>query len=243
MKKTLIIIPTFNESETIETIIDSIFKQTLNCDVLIVDDDSPDETSKIVKFLQKKYKNLHLITKKTDKGFSKAYLTGFEHALKNEKKYDRVIQMDADGSHQPQFISQLLQKLDEGCDYVIGSRWVDGGKVVNWPVKRKILSKGGNWYARNMLKTNIKDVTGGFKAIKINMLKTMMSEPLTTEGYSFQIELFLRARKMEAKICETPITFIEREEGQSKMSQKIVLEAIKYVTREGVKIFVNRKNP
>ena len=234
MKKTLIIIPTFNESETIQTIIDSIFKQTLNCDVIVVDDDSPDQTSDIVKFLQKKYKNLHLITKIKDKGFSKAYLTGFEYALKHEKKYARVVQMDADGSHQPQFIPQLLQKIDEGCDYVIGSRWINGGKVVNWPLKRKILSKSGNWYARNMLKTNVRDVTGGFKAIKINLLRDMISHPLTTEGYSFQIELFLRARELQAKICEVPITFVEREQGYSKMSQKIVIEAVKYVTREGL---------
>ena len=234
MPKILIVIPTFNEAESLPILIEKIAKETNNkeTEILIVDDDSPDGTSHIVKKLQKTYPNLQLITKTEDKGFSKAYITGFQHALKGE--YDIVFQMDADGSHQPVFIKNMVAKIEEGCDYVIGSRWVKGGSVVNWPLSRKILSIGGNIYARLMLKTKNKDITGGFKAIRFSLLEKMKTETITTTGYSFQIELFLRARSLKAKICETPIEFIEREQGASKMSRKIVLEAIRYVTLKGL---------
>jgi dolichol-phosphate mannosyltransferase len=235
--KTLIIIPTYNESESIEKIINLIFNNTTNCDVLVVDDNSPDGTSSIVKKMQKTYRNLKLITKTEDKGFSKAYLTGFAYALEHKNKYETVMQMDADGSHQPKFINQLLKARGAGYTYVIGSRWTKGGGVVNWPLKRKILSKGGNIYSRLMLKSNVKDITGGFKAIDINLLELILNNPLQTQGYSFQIELYLRARSLNAYIKEVPIIFVEREQGYSKMSQAIVLEAIKYVTREGIKSF------
>lgn len=241
MKRTLIIIPTYNECESIAKIVHSIFRQTKNCDVIVVDDSSPDGTSNIVESLKNDYKNLNLITKTEDKGFSKAYLTGFDYALQNKNKYDTVIQMDADGSHQPQFISQLLHKREEGFNYVIGSRWVAGGKVVNWPLQRKILSKGGNFYSQIMLKSKINDITGGFKAIDINLLEQILFKPMTTQGYSFQIELYMRAENLGAKITETPITFVEREQGYSKMSKSIVIEAIKYVTREGIKTLWRKK--
>lgn len=235
MNKTLIIIPTYNECESIEKIIHGIFEQNVECDVLVVDDSSPDGTSQIVARMQGEYKNLKLITKTEDKGFSKAYLTGFEYALKNKELYSTVMQMDADGSHQPKFISELMHKRNHGCTYVIGSRWVKGGSVINWPMGRKVLSKCGNFYSQIMLRSKINDITGGFKAIDINLLKKILENPMTTQGYSFQIELYIRAEKMHAKICETPISFIEREQGHSKMSKEIVFEAIKYVTREGIK--------
>lgn len=234
MSKTLIIIPTFNESESLPILLEKIFTQPdIKVDVLIVDDDSPDGTSQIVKKLQKTHKNLHLITKKTDKGFSKAYITGFQYAL--EHNYDVICQMDADGSHQPEHLPEMFNKISEGCDYVIGSRWTKHGGVVNWPMKRKILSIGGNIYARIMLNSKVKDITGGFKAIRKETLEKLNVETISTAGYSFQIELYLRAEKTGARICETPIVFVEREHGVSKMSKAIVLEAIKYVTREGIR--------
>lgn len=236
MPRILIIIPTFNESESIPILLDKIEKarEKQKIDILVVDDNSPDGTSNVVKNLQKKYSNLKLITKTEDKGFSKAYITGFKYALES-KKYDIIFQMDADGSHQPVFIAAMVKKIEEGFDYVIGSRWVKGGSVVNWPLSRKILSIGGNIYARIMLRSTNKDITGGFKAIRFELLQKMRTATITTTGYSFQIELYLRAKALKAKICETPIEFIEREQGVSKMSKKIVLEAIRYVTVKGLR--------
>lgn len=230
--KYLIIVPTFNEAENIEIIIPEIFKNVEdNIDVLVVDDSSPDGTSDVVANMQDYYGNLYLITKKEDKGFAKAYISGFKYAIDNG--YDYVIQMDADGSHQPKFLPSLIG-LSNNESYVIGSRWVKGGSVVNWPLRRKILSLGGNFYSRVMLKTKVRDVTGGFKVIPVPLLKLMDVETIMVKGYSFQIELFLRAKKCNANIVEFPIEFVEREQGYSKMSNAIVLEALTYVTRKGL---------
>lgn len=228
--ETLIIIPTFNESKSIGKIITLINLQNINLDILVVDDNSPDGTSKIVETLQKEHKNLHLITKTKDTGFAKAYITGFEYAI--SKGYKKVIQMDADGSHQPKFLKDLIQ-ASENADYVIGSRWTKGGSVVNWPFHRLLISRCGNLYSRIMLRTNIKDVTGGFKVIKIDTLKAINPSTMASRGYSFQIELFLKARLNGAKIVEVPIEFIEREEGVSKMSKEIVKEAMIFVSKRG----------
>lgn len=236
MTKILIVIPTFNESESIPILLSKIDKVNVNknINILIVDDESPDGTSEIVEKLKNKYSNLNLITKTFDKGFSKAYITGFKYGLE-QNIYDIIVQMDADGSHQPVFLESMIKKIEEGYEYVIGSRWVKGGSVVNWPFSRKILSIGGNIYARILLRSKNKDITGGFKAINVELLKKMKTETITTTGYSFQIEMYLRAKSLKAKICEVPIEFIEREKGVSKMSKKIVLEAIKYVTVRGLK--------
>jgi len=241
MFKTLIIIPTFNESESIPILLSSIlnlYGETV--DVLVVDDDSPDGTSEIVNNISNNHSNIKIITKQEDKGFSKAYITGFQYALENE--YEAVMQMDADGSHQPVYIKEMLNSLESGCDYVIGSRWVKGGGVINWPLKRKILSIGGNIYSRIMLRSKINDITGGFKAIKAELLQKMTTSTISTTGYSFQIELYLRARSLDAKICEVPIQFVERVHGASKMSMAIVKEAIKYVTVKGLTSFGRSKN-
>lgn len=229
--KYLIIMPTFNEAENVTLIIPEVFsKVSDNVDVLVVDDDSPDGTSKIVSGLKSLYPRLHLITKTVDKGFAKAYISGFNYAIDNN--YDYVIQMDADGSHQPRFIRPLMN-ASLYHDYVIGSRWVKGGSVVNWPLKRKILSLGGNFYAQVMLRSKVKDITGGFKVINVNLLKKMDVDSIESKGYSFQIELMLRARKTGADFFEIPIEFVEREHGVSKMSSGIVIEAMKYVTVKG----------
>lgn len=225
--------PTYNEAENISGIIKSIIELKLPLDVLVVDDDSPDGTSELVKKLQVDNSNLHLLTKTTDKGFAKAYISGMLWAL--EKGYETVIQMDADGSHQPKHLSDLLEAA-KSSDYVIGSRWMLGGSVVNWPFKRLLLSKAGNLYARIMLRSKVRDITGGFKAINSELLKKMNVQDIKVQGYSFQIELYLRARKAGANVKETPIEFVEREHGVSKMSSAIVKEAMLFVTKKGLRL-------
>lgn len=232
--KTLIVMPTFNEAGNIENMIESVFKVIPNIHILVVDDDSPDGTSDIVSEMMYHYRSLHLLTKVKDKGFAKAYISGFRWALDNG--FERVIQMDADGSHQPVFLPSMIE-ASRDADYVIGSRWMRGGQVVNWPFSRLILSKGGNWYARFMLHPGVKDATGGFKLIKADLLKRMRTDEMVSKGYSFQIELLLRAVDAGAVKEEIPIVFVEREVGVSKMSRKIIIEAMMYVTKTGIKRF------
>lgn len=230
----LIVMPTFNEKDNVKNVIPLIFNYVENnVDVLVVDDDSPDGTSHIVVELMKLYPRLFIINKTSDKGFARAYISGFEYAVRNN--YDYVIQMDADGSHQPKFLPELIEASGEG-KYVIGSRWIKGGSVVNWPLRRKILSLGGNFYSRVMLRTSVKDITGGFKVIPVSMLKKMHIDEIELKGYSFQIELLIRAKNNNATIVEVPIEFVEREQGYSKMSSNIVKEALLYVTKKGFKV-------
>lgn len=236
--KYLIIMPTFDEADNIQIIIPEIFNNVDdNVYLLVVDDDSPDKTSDVVANLQELYPRLHLISKTEDKGFAKAYISGFNYAIENN--YDYVIQMDADGSHQPKFINDLI-KASKQYDYVIGSRWIKGGSVVNWPLKRKILSIVGNFYAQVMLRSRLKDITGGFKAINVELLKNMDIDSIESKGYSFQIELMLRACKSGSTIYEVPIEFVEREYGVSKMSSSIIVEAMSYVTTTGIKILFGK---
>lgn len=232
--KYLIVMPTFNEADNVQKIIPAIFDVVENnVDILIVDDNSPDGTSDIIANMQSIYSRLNLMTKTKDKGFAKAYISGFKYAIENA--YDYVIQMDADGSHQPKFLKDLINASGEG-KYVIGSRWVKGGSVVNWPFNRKLLSLGGNFYSRIMLHSKVKDITGGFKIIPVSTLQKMGIDGIRVKGYSFQIELMLRARTTGASIVEVPIEFVEREYGVSKMSSSIVKEALIYVTQKGLRL-------
>lgn len=234
--KTLIVMPTFNEAGNIEKMINSVLQVVPDVHILVVDDDSPDGTSDIVAGVSEVYGNVHLLTKTRDKGFARAYISGFQWALDNG--FDLVVQMDADGSHQPEFLPAMIAATEQ-FDYVVGSRWMRGGRVVNWPFSRLLLSKGGNWYARFMLHPKIKDVTGGFKTINASLLKRMNTSDMVSKGYSFQIELLLRALDAGARVGEVPIVFVERTVGVSKMSRRIILEAMWYVTVAGVKRFFN----
>ena len=236
--KYLIVMPTFNEAENVQIIIPEVFDSVDDSvDILVVDDNSPDGTSDVVANLQTSFSSLYLVTKTKDKGFAKAYITGFQYAIENN--YDYVIQMDADGSHQPKFLKKLIEASEDN-NYVIGSRWVKGGSVVNWPFQRKVLSLGGNFYAQIMLHSRLKDITGGFKVINVELLKAMDVSSIESKGYSFQIELMLRARKVGAKIKEVPIVFVERVNGVSKMSGKIIIEAMLFVTKTGFKSIVGK---
>ena len=226
--KNLVITPTYNEIKNIEKLIDLIIKNTSNSDILVIDDNSPDGTSIKVKELQKKYKNLFLENRPEKAGLGTAYIHGFKWAIKNN--YDSVVQMDADLSHDPKEISNLLIELDTN-DLVIGSRYVQGISVVNWPIRRLILSYGANLYSRLITGMPIKDGTGGFKAWKTDLLRNINFKNIRSQGYSFQIEMNFKAWILNAKITEFPIIFVDRTIGESKMSKSIMLEAIWVVWR------------
>ena len=221
--KVLIVIPTYNERENIEKIIEEIFKFVPYANILIVDDNSPDGTANIVKELIKKDKRVNLILKEKKEGLGKAYKTGFRWGI--EKNYDIIIQMDADFSHSPEVLPEFIREIEKGYDVIIGSRYLNGVSVVNWPIKRLLLSYFANVYARVMTGIPVKDLTGGFKAWKKEVLENLPWEKIDAEGYGFQIQTTFYAKKLGYKIKEYPIIFIERRVGISKMSKKIIFEA------------------
>ena len=221
VNETLIIIPTYNENENITKIVNLIFKNNKDIDVLFVDDNSPDGTSDLIKTFNDK--RIHIIDRKFKMGLGSAYIAGFKWAL--IKKYKYVIQMDADLSHDPSDISRLL-KESSNFDLIIGSRYINGISIVNWPLSRLILSYSANMYARIITGIPIKDVTGGFKCFSINILKSIDLDEIKSEGYSFQIELNFLAWINNFKIKEIPIIFTDRKLGKSKMSRFVIFEAI-----------------
>lgn len=221
--KVLIVIPTYNERENVERIIEEIFKFLPSANILIVDDNSPDGTSEIVKEIMKKDKRVNLILKEKKEGLGKAYKTGFKWGI--EKNYDIIIQMDADFSHSPEVLPEFIKEIEKGYDLIIGSRYLNGVSVVNWPIKRLLLSYFANVYARILTGVPVRDLTGGFKAWKKEVLENLPWEKIDAEGYGFQIETTFYAKKLGYKIKEYPIIFIERRVGISKMSKKIIFEA------------------
>ena len=226
--KTLIISPTYNEIKNIGSLVEQVFELDPNYHLLIVDDNSPDGTAVKVKELQSNYPNLHLEERPGKAGLGTAYLFGFKWALKNH--YDNVVQMDADLSHDPKDIPRLVLALkDHGL--IIGSRYVNGVSVVNWPIRRLILSYGANMYSRFITGMPINDGTGGFKAWRGTLLDSIELKKVRSQGYSFQIEMNFRAWRLGAKIKEEPIIFVDRTIGESKMSKSIMYEAIWMVWR------------
>ncbi len=221
--RTLVVIPTYNERENILALIPEVFQTTPTVEILVVDDNSPDGTGDVVRSLQGKYPQLHLLSRAGKEGLGKAYLAGFRWGL--EKGYEAIAQMDADFSHRPEDLKSLLEALP-AYDFVMGSRWVLGGETVNWGVGRKIISRGGSFYARQILGFKVRDWTGGFNAWKTSTLSKIHLDSVLSEGYSFQIELKYRALKFGFKGKEVPIVFEDRRVGQSKMSSKIVFEAL-----------------
>ncbi|MEO0267939.1 MAG: polyprenol monophosphomannose synthase [candidate division WOR-3 bacterium] len=221
--KVLIVIPTYNERENVERIIEEIFKFLPSANILIVDDNSPDGTSEIVKEIMKKDKRVNLILKEKKEGLGKAYKTGFKWGI--EKNYDIIIQMDADFSHSPEVLPEFIKEIEKGYDLIIGSRYLNGVSVVNWPIKRLLLSYFANVYARILTGVPVRDLTGGFKAWKREVLENLPWEKIDAEGYGFQIETTFYAKKLGYRIKEYPIIFIERRVGISKMSKKIIFEA------------------
>jgi len=226
--KILVISPTYNERMNIKRLIDMVLGDNPEYDLLIVDDNSPDGTSEKIKELQDDYKNLHLEIRDKKSGLGTAYIYGFKWAL--EHNYDIIIQMDADLSHNPRDLPMMVSKLKKN-DLVIGSRYIKGISVVNWPLRRLMLSYGANTYSRIITGMPIMDGTGGFKAWKSEVLSDIDLDSVRSQGYSFQIEMNFRAWVKGYKIKEIPIIFSDRTIGQSKMSKKIVHEAIFMVWR------------
>jgi len=222
--ESVVIIPTYNEKYNIKIVLDKIDNLNIDLDVLIVDDNSPDKTADVIKELQKSRKNLYLIERPKKLGLGTAYVKGFHWAL--EKGYKYILEMDADLSHNPDDLPRLINACKKGADLAIGSRYSDGVNVVNWPIKRLLLSYSANLYTRIVTRMPVKDATAGFKCFKREVLESIDLERVKSSGYSFQIEMNFRAFKKGYSIKEVSIIFIERTEGQSKMSKAIVWEAV-----------------
>ncbi len=233
----LVIVPTFNELTTLRPIVSRIRASVPEVDVLIADDNSPDGTGDVADSLAETDDHVHVMHRLGKEGLGAAYLAGFGWAL--QAGYDVVVEMDADGSHQPEQLPRLLDAL-RSADLVLGSRWVPGGDTENWPTSRKLISKGGSAYTRIMLGVPIKDATGGYRAFRADTLRGLDLHEVASQGYCFQIDLAWRALQRGLRVVEVPITFVERTSGTSKMDRKIVIEALWRVTAWGVDDKVTR---
>jgi dolichol-phosphate mannosyltransferase len=223
----VVIVPTYNERENLERIVGRVRASVPEAHVLVADDNSPDGTGAIADRLAAADDHVQVMHRRGKEGLGAAYLAGFAWALENG--YDVVVEMDADGSHQPEQLPRLLAALRD-ADLVLGSRWVPGGSVVNWPKSRELLSRGGSLYTRLMLGVPMKDATGGYRAFRADTLRGLDLTGVESAGYCFQVELGWRAVQAGLRVREVPIEFVERELGDSKMDQKIVAEALWRVT-------------
>ena len=223
MNDALVIIPTYNEKENIKNVLSRL--DNFGVDILIIDDNSPDGTADIVKKIKEKNSHIHLLEREGKLGLGTAYVAGFKWAL--QKKYEFILEMDADLSHNPDDVPKLLEKCrNSKVDMAIGSRYCQGVNVVNWPLKRLLLSYGASKYTRIITGLKIYDPTAGFKCFRRRVLENINLDGIKSSGYSFQIEMNFRAWKKGYNICEVPIIFTERTEGKSKMSKAIIFEAI-----------------
>jgi len=236
--KILVIMPTFNEAGNINNAVTRLFQHNSNVDLLIVDDSSPDGTGQLADELAKGNKRISVLHRAGKEGLGAAYIAGFRWAF--ERGYDYLVEMDADGSHRAEDLPKLLA-VCSNFDLVIGSRYVRGGKTKNWPFYRQWLSRGGNIYARIMLGSKLNDMTAGFRVFDAKFLKSFDLESINARGYSFQIEMAYRTIRSGGRATEVPITFVEREIGVSKMSTKIVAEALLLMTKFGLRRIFLRK--
>jgi dolichol-phosphate mannosyltransferase len=222
-RETLICLPTYDEKENLEPIVEAVLAAAPSVDLLVIDDNSPDGTGQIADAIAKREERVKVLHRAGKEGLGKAYLAGFVWAL--ERGYERVIEMDADFSHDPRYLPTMLDRARE-ADLVIGSRNVAGGGTRNWGVGRKIISRGGSFYARTILGIPIRDLTGGFKCFNRRVLEAIDLPSVKCSGYAFQIELTYRAVKKGFKVVEFPIIFVDRRVGKSKMSRRIFIEAV-----------------
>jgi dolichol-phosphate mannosyltransferase len=235
--QTLIIIPTYNELDNIQKIVPAVLALDKQFSILVVDDGSPDGTANAVKVLQPVYpKHLHLLERTSKDGLGRAYIAGFKWALAHH--YDAIVEMDADFSHQPRYLPDLIKALQNGADVALGSRYVAGGGTRNWSWLRKLISRTGSWYARTVLGLPLRDITGGFKAFKRRVLETIVLDEVGANGFAFQVEMNYRCYLAGFKITECPIIFIDREVGESKMGMNIIFEALLMV----LKLRLQKKN-
>jgi dolichol-phosphate mannosyltransferase len=230
ISRVAVVVPTYNERQNLESVAGRVRSAVPAADLLIVDDNSPDGTGELADKLATADPQVHVVHRPGKAGLGAAYLAGFRWAL--DRGYDAVIEMDADGSHQPEDLPRLIAALNR-ADLVLGSRWVPGGKVLNWPKSRHLISRGGNVYVRLMLGIKIKDATGGFRAFRASTLRAVALDEVASQGYCFQVDLTLRTLAAGLTVTEIPITFVEREHGTSKMSNAIVREAFWRVAQWG----------
>jgi dolichol-phosphate mannosyltransferase len=230
--RVLVIVPTYDERDNLGPIAQRLFDAVPEVDLLVVDDGSPDGTGELADDLAREDARVHVLHRTRKAGLGAAYTAGFAWA--REHGYDVVVEMDADGSHPPEQLPRLLAALHD-ADLVLGSRWVRGGEVVNWPVSRALLSRGGNAYTRTVLGLPLRDATGGFRAYRRCVLDALPLDEVASQGYCFQVDLAWQAWRAGFTVVEVPITFVERVRGESKMSSAIVLEALWRVTWWGLR--------
>ena len=231
--RTVIVMPTYNEVANLKTTLSGVFAHTPQVDVLIVDDGSPDGTGRLADFMAGGDARIHVMHREEKNGLGPAYLAGFRWAL--ERGYDLICEMDMDGSHRPEDFRRMLDvaTMNPDVDLVIGSRRVPGGRTVNWPWTRDMISRGGSWYARTMLGLPVHDMTAGFRIYRAPMLRRLDLDGVQANGYVFQVDMTRRVAAAGGVIREVPIAFVERIRGKSKMSSAIVVEAMWRVTQWG----------
>ncbi|MGE5694529.1 MAG: polyprenol monophosphomannose synthase [Candidatus Sericytochromatia bacterium] len=238
-QRTLAIIPTYNERESLPLIVERLQNALPDVHILVVDDGSPDGTGELADQLAAADPNrIHVMHRTAKDGLGAAYLAGFAWGLRNG--YSVLVEMDADGSHAPEQLSRLLSALDAGADLAIGSRYVPGGEVRNWPWRRLVLSRTANWYSRTLLGARVNDITAGYRAYRREVLEKIDLSAVESKGYCFQIDLTWRTINNGFTIAEVPITFVERELGVSKMSGSNIREAVVKVAQWGIRGRIDR---
>lgn len=229
--KTLVMMPTYNEIQTLKRSVTDLFRHNPTVELLVIDDNSPDGTGALANKLAASQPAMHVLHRGSKEGLGKAYLAGISWGLANG--FELLVQMDADGSHRAQDLPKLLDRAGLG-DLVIGSRWVRGGAVRNWPWYRMFISRFGNFYAARMLGSNLGDLTAGFRVYGKDLLLQLPLENVAAQGYGFQVEMTKNVLAIGGKVTEVPIEFVERENGVSKMTLGIVLEAFVLATKWGI---------
>lgn len=232
MADTLVIVPTYNEIDNLEPIIGRLRQSVPDADLLIVDDSSPDGTGELADRLAASEPRIRVLHRAGKDGLGRAYLAGFDIAL--AEGYDFVVEIDADGSHDPHELTTMLPIARGGADLVIGSRWIPGGEVLNWPRMRRAISRVGNLYSGWVLRSRIRDITAGYRVYRTSALRDLDFDDVASQGYCFQVEMAWRLERSGHRIQEHPITFVERATGRSKMHTGIVVEALLRVTAWGV---------